>query len=134
MIHAVHMALRSSSSTYVLAIDLFCGGCFVLSCQLIFMCVGTFMCTEAAVISLYSATCTYWHVLFISVSPALWGCYSCYMCSSNIPYMLTAACCGCIGSSKSQCLLCCSSRSVPPRPNTLTLSCILPCKSLRELS
>ncbi len=31
-------------------------------------------------------------------------------------------------------LLCCSSRSVPPRPNTLTLSCTLPCKSLRELS
>ncbi len=30
-------------------------------------------------------------------------------------------------------LLCRSSRSIP-RPNTLTLSCILPCKSLRDLS
>ncbi len=41
--------------------------------------------------------------------------------------MLTAACCGCIGSSKSRYLLC-------HRPNTLTLSCTLPCQSLRELS
>ncbi len=55
------------------------------------------------------------------------------MCSSSISYMLTAACCGCIGSSKSRYLLCCS-RSIPPRPNTLTLLCTLPCQSLRELS
>ncbi len=50
--------------------------------------------------------------------------HMCYMCSSSISYMLTAACCGC---SKSQYLLCHSSRSIPPRPNTLTLSCTLPC-------
>ncbi len=38
-----------------------------------------------------------------------YGGYSCYMCSSSISYMLTAACCGCIGSSKSRYLLCRSS-------------------------
>ncbi len=32
-----------------------------------------------------------------------------YMCSSSISYMLTGACCGCIGSSKSWYLLCRSS-------------------------
>ncbi len=60
----------------------------------------------------------------------------CYMCSSSISYMLTAVCCGCIGSSKSQYSLCRSSSSlaIPPRPKTLTLSCILPCQSLREMS
>ncbi len=35
--------------------------------------------------------------------------HMCYMCSSSISYMLTAACCGCIGSSKSLYLICCSS-------------------------
>ncbi len=32
--------------------------------------------------------------------------YMCYMCRSSISYMLTVACCGCIGSSKSRYLLC----------------------------
>ncbi len=32
-----------------------------------------------------------------------------YMCSSSISFMLTAACCGCIGNSKSRYLLCRSS-------------------------
>ncbi len=61
----------------------------------------------------------------------LYGGYSYgYMCSSSISYMLAAACCGCIvGSSKQQ-----HSRSIPPRLNTWTFSCTLPCKSLRELS
>ncbi len=64
-----------------------------------------------------------------------YGGYSCYMCSSSISYMLTAACWGCIDSSKSWYLLCrSSSRSIPPRPNTLTLSCTLPRQSPRELS
>ncbi len=45
--------------------------------------------------------------------------------SSSISYMLTAACCGCVSSSKSQSLLCRSSRSVPQRSNTLILSCTL---------
>ncbi len=68
----------------------------------------------------------------------LWGLFHiCYMCSSSISYMLTAGCCGCIGSRKSRYLVCHSnniSRSIPPRPNTLPLSCTLPCQSLRELS
>ncbi len=65
----------------------------------------------------------------------IWGLFHvCYICSSSISYMLTAACCGCIGSSKSRSLLCRSSRSIPARPNTLTLPCTLPCQSLRELS
>ncbi len=68
----------------------------------------------------------------------LWGLFHiCYMCSSSISYMLTAGCCGCIGSRKSRYLVCYSnniSRSIPPRPNTLPLSCTLPCQSLRELS
>ncbi len=50
------------------------------------------------------------------------------MCSS-ISHNLAAACCGCIGSSKQQ-----HSRSIPPRLNTWTISCTLPCKSLRESS
>ncbi len=64
------------------------------------------------------------------------GLFMCYMCSSSISYMLTAACCGCIGSSNFLYLLgrSSSSRSIPPRPNTLTLSHILPSQSLRELS
>ncbi len=37
------------------------------------------------------------------------GYFICYICSSSISYMLTAACCGCIGSSKSRHLLCRSS-------------------------
>ncbi len=37
--------------------------------------------------------------------------HMCYMCSSSISYMLTAACCECIGSSMSQYLLCRSSSS-----------------------
>ncbi len=98
------MALRSSSSTYVLAIDLLVGGCFAL----VLACIVP------------------------SMSPALWGLFHvCYICSS-ISYMLTAACCGCIGSSNSLYLLCSSSiysRYIPPRPNTLTLSCTLPCQS-----
>ncbi len=37
---------------------------------------------------------------------AIWGLFHvCYICSSSISYMLTAACCGCIGCSKSQYLL-----------------------------
>ncbi len=40
---------------------------------------------------------------------AIWELFMCYMCSSSISYMLTAACCGCILSSKSRCLLCRSS-------------------------
>ncbi len=37
----------------------------------------------------------------------IWGLFhKCYMCSSSISYMFTAACCGCIGSSKSWYLLC----------------------------
>uniref|UniRef100_A0A8C2JRF1 Tyrosine-protein kinase n=1 Tax=Cyprinus carpio TaxID=7962 RepID=A0A8C2JRF1_CYPCA len=39
----------------------------------------------------------------------LWNFFMCYMCSSSISYMLTAVCCGCIGSRKSWYLLCCSS-------------------------
>ncbi len=43
---------------------------------------------------------------------AIWGLFhACYICSSNISYMLTAACCGCIGNSKSRYLLCRSSSS-----------------------
>ncbi len=49
----------------------------------------------------------------------------CYIFSSSISYMFTAACCGCVSSSKSQSLLCRSSRSVPQRSNTLILSCTL---------
>ncbi len=41
----------------------------------------------------------------------------CYMCSSSISYMLTAACCGCIGSSKYRYLLCHSSVADLIRPN-----------------
>ncbi len=54
----------------------------------------------------------------------LWGLFHvCYMCSSSISYMLTAACCGCIG--KSQYLICRSSSSssvadlFPPWINTI---------------
>ncbi len=37
------------------------------------------------------------------------GYFICYMWSNSISYMLTAACCGCIGSSKSRYLVCSSS-------------------------
>ncbi len=65
-----------------------------------------------------------------------------YLCSSNISYMLTTACCGCIGSSKSwyfqrpqqQQKQQQRSRSIRPRQNTVTLSCTLPCQSFRKLS
>ncbi len=58
-----------------------------------------------------------------------------YLCSSSISYMLTTACCGCIGSSKSRFPLPQQqrSRSIRPRQNTLTLSCTLPCQSFRKL-
>ncbi len=60
-------------------------------------------------LSLYSAACIYC-IELCYVSPALWGViHMCYMCSSSISYMLTAGCCGCIGSSKSRYLLCRSS-------------------------
>ncbi len=62
----------------------------------------------------------------------LYGGYFIYvMCNSSISYTLTSACCGYIGCSKSQQQ---RSRSIPPRPNTLTLSCTLPCQTLREFS
>ncbi len=46
------------------------------------------------------------------------------MCNSPIFYILTAACCGCIGCSKSWYLLCHNSSSVADllRPNTLTIN------------
>ncbi len=47
--------------------------------------------------------------LYRSATGCIHGGYSCYMCSSSISYMLTAACCGCIGSSKSRYLVCRSS-------------------------
>ncbi len=54
--------------------------------------------------------------------------HMCYMCSSSIFYMLTAACCGCFGSRKVLALPPQQqrSKSISPRPNTLTLSCTMP--------
>ncbi len=53
----------------------------------------------------------------------------CYICSSSISYMLTAACCVCIGSSKSRCStlkymtsVCCSSSSMLHKPSTFPSS------------
>ncbi len=58
----------------------------------------------------------------------------CYMCSSSISYMLTAACCGCIGSSKSRYLLCCSSSSVADLFRQDQIVMYITMQSLRELS
>ncbi len=68
----------------------------------------------AALYGLFSYT-TWVAVAILSEKPQprhklfIWVICICYMCSSSISYMLTAACCGCIGSSKSRYLLCRSS-------------------------
>ncbi len=72
----------------------------------------------------------------------LWG-DSCMLYGGYFMYVIFAApavfltcsqqnVCECIGSSKSRSMLCRRSRSILARPNTLKLSCTLPCQSLRE--
>ncbi len=74
------MALQSSSRTYVLAIDLLCGGCFVFPCLFIFMCVDTCMSTDAAVYP-YIQRHAYIGLYCGPFPTALWGIiHMCFQC------------------------------------------------------